>query len=130
MRLRNLLDARGLEFATLSEYSEDRDVAEARARKKRRLVGQLDKAKRQAATILSDENEEMGARAKMRAIAKAYRAADVKRPGSVYVVAGKGSKGSAGKGKRVKFVDRLQKKEKRADKKRAKHTKMNRAKKN
>ena len=104
-------------------------VAEARARKKRRIVNNLEKAKRKAATLLSEDNEDMSGRSKMKAIAKAYRSAEVKRPGSVYVVAGKGSTGSKGKGKRVKFVDRLLKKETRAKKRHAKHAKTNRAKK-
>jgi hypothetical protein len=78
--------------------------------------------------ILADENEEMGARSKMKAIAKAYRSAEIKKPGSVYVVAG--SKGGRGKGKgKVKFVDRLMKKERKATKRREKHTKKNRSKK-
>jgi AdoMet-dependent rRNA methyltransferase SPB1 len=103
-------------------------VAEARARKKRKITTQLEKAKRQAMNILADENEEMGARSKMKAIAKAYRSAEIKKPGSVYVVAG--SKGSKGKGKgKVKFVDRLMKKERKATKRRDKHTKKNRSKK-
>jgi AdoMet-dependent rRNA methyltransferase SPB1 len=103
-------------------------VAEARARKKRKLTTQLEKAKRQAMNILADENEEMGARSKMKAIAKAYRSAEIKKPGSVYVVAG--SKGGRGKGKgKVKFVDRLMKKERKATKRKEKHTKKNRSKK-
>lgn len=92
-------------------------VAEARARKKRKLVASLDKAKRQAATIVEDE--ELGAKSKMKAIAKAYRQAEVKRPNSVYVVAG-GKGGKKGKGGKVKMVDPRMKKEKKAAKRAAK----------
>jgi AdoMet-dependent rRNA methyltransferase SPB1 len=89
-------------------------VAEARARKRKRAAKLLDVAKRKAAAVA--EEPDMSSRSKMRQIEKLYRGAEVKRPGAVYVVAGKnGSKTAVGKtkGKRVKIVDKREKKDKR-----------------
>jgi AdoMet-dependent rRNA methyltransferase SPB1 len=90
-------------------------VAEARARKKRRLTVSMDKAKAKAASIVEDD--ELGGRSKAKAIAKAYAKTELKRPSRTYVVAGKGgSSGGKKSGGKVKFVDRKMKKEKRAAK--------------
>jgi hypothetical protein len=84
-------------------------VAEARARKKRRLSVAMDKAKKTASTIM--ETEEMGARAKAKAVAKAYRQAEAKKVGAKYVVSGangskRGPKGAAAKrGGKTRLVD-------------------------
>ena len=53
----------------------------------------------------------------MKAIRAAYRNAELKKPGKVYAVAGSGGGGGKKKAGRVKFVDRLMKKEKRGRKK-------------
>mmetsp|Transcript_4852 Transcript_4852/g.5534 ORF Transcript_4852/g.5534 Transcript_4852/m.5534 type:complete len:131 (+) Transcript_4852:716-1108(+) len=85
-------------------------VAEARARKKRKMSLKIDAAKRQATSVA--DAPDMSARAKMRAIAKIYKGTEVKKPNSVYVVAkksGKGKvavKGSRVKGAKVKLVDK------------------------
>jgi AdoMet-dependent rRNA methyltransferase SPB1 len=100
-------------------------VADARARKRRRLEASLDKAKRKAAGILEAEEYADSDRSKMKAIAKLYRGAEVKRPDSVYMVANKGggakagSKGGAKKGGRTKLVDPRLKKDARAAKRTA-----------
>ena len=84
-------------------------VAEARARKKRRLGVAMDKAKKTASNIM--ETEEMGARAKAKAVAKAYRQAEAKKVGAKYVVSGangskRGPKGAAAKrGGKTRLVD-------------------------
>ena len=89
-------------------------VAEARARKRKRATRLVDAAKKKAAAVVDEPD--MSSRSKMRQIEKLYRSAQIKRPGAVYVVAGKsGSKTAVGKtkGKRVKFVDKRDKKDKR-----------------
>jgi AdoMet-dependent rRNA methyltransferase SPB1 len=94
-------------------------VAEARARKKRRVTVALDKAKRKATTIM--DTDEMGARAKMQAVAKAYRAADAKKAGYSVVVASKGGKTKGKKGGgATRVVDPRLKKDKRAAQRRDK----------
>jgi AdoMet-dependent rRNA methyltransferase SPB1 len=94
-------------------------VAEARARKKKRALVKLEAAKSQAAKIAQEPD--ISARSKMKMIEKAYAqgVSGVKKPGKVYVVAGKG-KVSGGKGGKVAFVDKRLKKDKKAAKRRAK----------
>lgn len=83
-------------------------VAEARARKKRRLVQKIDGIKRKASAIA--DQPDLTARSKMRAIEKVYKGAKVERPNAVFVVAKKnGQKSSSGKSKggaNVKLVDK------------------------
>lgn len=96
-------------------------VAEARARKRRRVSEKLEKAKKAAESIL--DQEELGARSKNRAIAKVYRQAEAsKKRKVVYAVhtnksgrsmRAKGGSGGGG-GTVVKHVDGRMKKEKRA----------------
>jgi hypothetical protein len=102
-------------------------VVEARARKKRRIGVAMEKAKKTATGIM--ESEEMGGRAKAKAVAKAYRQAEAKKVGSKYVVSGAsgkktGPKGAAGKrGGKTKVVDPRLKKDKRAIKRKEKSKK-------
>ena len=97
LRLRNLNDA------------PMKKVAEARARKKERAVRRMQKAKRLAEKIADDD--QLTAKTKMRAIAKAMAKTKTPRPGSVHVVVRKGgrstvSAGAKGGKPKVKFVDR------------------------
>jgi AdoMet-dependent rRNA methyltransferase SPB1 len=81
----------------------------------------LEKAKRKATSIV--ETEEMGARAKASAVAKAYRAVEGKKQGYSVVVSGKNgaTKGKkSGKKGRTKVVDPRLKKDTRAAKRSAK----------
>jgi AdoMet-dependent rRNA methyltransferase SPB1 len=100
-------------------------VAEARARKNRRAKTKLAAAKKQAEGVAnaSDMSDAM----KLKAISKALRGQEVKRPGKSYVVAKK-SRGSKAAPKGSKLVDKRLKSDKRAvtkiDKKR-KHGKQN-----
>jgi len=101
-------------FADTAADAPIKKVAEARMRKRKRAALKLEAAKKKAAAVVDEPD--MSARSKMRQIEKLYRSATVKRPGAVYVVAGKtGSKTAVGKtkGKRVKIVDRREKKDKR-----------------
>uniref|UniRef100_A0A7S3PN43 Ribosomal RNA methyltransferase SPB1-like C-terminal domain-containing protein n=1 Tax=Aplanochytrium stocchinoi TaxID=215587 RepID=A0A7S3PN43_9STRA len=100
-------------------------VAEARARKKRKITLKVEAAKRKATSVA--DAPDMSARSKMRAIAKIYKGTEVKKPNSVYVVAKKSSKGqvsvkgSRQKGAKVKLVDkRLRADQSRGNKKRSK----------
>jgi AdoMet-dependent rRNA methyltransferase SPB1 len=102
-------------------------VAEARARKRRRVDDKLEKAKKQAESIL--DTEEMGGRSKARAIRRVYRQAEAsKKRKVVYAVhtnqTGKSMRakgGSGGGGSTiVKHVDGRMKKEKRAMKRKGK----------
>ncbi len=84
-------------------------IAEARARKKERAVRRMQKAKRLAEKIADDD--QLTAKTKMRAIAKAMAKTKTPRPGSVHVVVRKGGKstvaaGAKGGKPKVKFVDR------------------------
>jgi AdoMet-dependent rRNA methyltransferase SPB1 len=82
-------------------------VAEARARKKERSSRRMEKAKKLAEKIVDDD--QLTARTKMRAIAKAMAKTKTPRPGSVHVVVRKGGKSTVAKGggkPKVKFVDR------------------------
>ena len=86
-------------------------VAEARARKKKRLLSKMRAAKTAAASVVN--NPEMTHGEKMRSIAKTMRGAAEKKGSKVYVVsrrggakaAGKGGVKGAGKGAKVKMVD-------------------------
>ncbi|GBG32672.1 AdoMet-dependent rRNA methyltransferase spb1 [Hondaea fermentalgiana] len=87
-------------------------VAEARARKKHKLMAKIDKIKKKAAAVA--EQPDLTPGSKMRAIEKLYKGSQVKKPGSVYVVArksnhGKVNVGGKHKGKTVKVVDRRMK---------------------
>ena len=82
-------------------------VAEARARKKMRLVKAVEKAKKLANRIAEDTD--MSTRSKMRAIEKAMLKSRVQKTGSVTVKVTKNngaSKSGHGKGVRVKFADK------------------------
>merc|ERR1711871_202598 len=84
-------------------------VAEARARKKERASRRMEKAKKLAEKIVDDD--QLTARTKMRAIAKAMAKTKTPSPGSVHVVVRKGGKSTVSKGAKggkpkVKFVDR------------------------
>ena len=87
-------------------------VAEARARKKKKKVEQLIKAKRKAQAIM--DSSDISNFSKMKAVAKAYKGTKVKHPSKTYVVGAK--KGQRG-GYNVKFVDKRVKSDKRAMKK-------------
>lgn len=97
---------------------EIKKVAEARARKKKRAMGKLKAAKRQATALA--ENADLSEKQKLKAISKAMRGSKaVDKPSKVYVVTHKTSAGSVatstgGKG-RMKFVDSRMKKEMRAE---------------
>lgn len=85
-------------------------VAEARARKSKRARDKLAAAKKQAEAVAnsSDMSEAM----KLKAISKALRGQDSKKPGKTYVVAKKGRTNKGGKGMVV--VDKRMKCDKRA----------------
>lgn len=87
-------------------------VAEARARKKRKLELKIDRIKKQANAVA--EQPDLNPGSKMRAIEKLYKGSQIKRPGAVYVVARKNGKKSAAqgtktKGKSIKVVDKRMK---------------------
>jgi len=83
-------------------------VAEARARKSKRAKVKLAAAKKKAETVAN--NSEMSEAMKLKAISKALRSQDAKKPSKTYVVAKKGSLGAKG----VKLVDKRMKNDKRA----------------
>jgi AdoMet-dependent rRNA methyltransferase SPB1 len=85
-------------------------VAEARARKQKRAKTKLAAAKKQAEALAN--NSDMSEAMKLKAISKALRGQDAKRPGKSYVVAkkGRGAKGAKG----VKVVDKRMKSDKRS----------------
>ncbi|CAD6271175.1 unnamed protein product [Miscanthus lutarioriparius] len=85
-------------------------VAEAKARKKRVVMKNLDKA-RQKADAIADQND-INERSKRKMIDQIYRKAMPKKPQKEYVVAKKGVQVRAGKGKVL--VDPRMKKDKRA----------------
>lgn len=86
-------------------------VAEARARKSKRARAKLAAAKKQAEAVAksSDMTEAM----KLKAISKALRSQETRKPGKTYVVAKKGRGMKAG-GKGVKVVDKRMRSDKRA----------------
>jgi len=104
-------------------------VAEARARKKMRLVQRLKQAKSKASAIVG--NPDMTERDKMKAIQKAVkgRGENFARPDKVYAVVRKGGSTQAKKGEnstsrtRVKLVDKRMKKDARGMKKAMKNKK-------
>jgi len=104
-------------------------VAEARARKKMRLVQRLKQAKNKASAIVG--NPDMTERDKMKAIQKAVkgRGENFARPDKVYAVVRKGGSTQAKKGEnsssrtRVKLVDKRMKKDTRGMKKAMKNKK-------
>lgn len=86
-------------------------VAEARARKNKRAQNKLAAAKQKAEAVAN--SSEMSDSMKLKAISKALRGQENKRPGKTYVVAKKGRGGNTG-GKGVKLVDKRMKSDKRA----------------
>jgi len=84
-------------------------VAEARARKNKRARTKLAAAKKKAEAVAN--SSEMSEAMKLKAISKAMRGQDAKRPGKTYIVSKKGgTKGARG----VKLVDKRMKNDKRA----------------
>jgi len=94
-------------------------VAEARARKNKRARTKLAAAKKKAETVAN--SNEMSEAMKLKAISKAMRGQDSKRPGKTYVVSAKGGKTKGGKG--VKLVDKRMKNDKRSMERSAKKRK-------
>ena len=84
-------------------------VAEARARKSKRAKTQLQAAKKKAAIVAN--SSEISDTMKLKAISKAMRGQDAKKPGKTYVIAKKGRNLGA---KGVKLVDKRMKQDKRA----------------
>mmetsp|Transcript_26932 Transcript_26932/g.61952 ORF Transcript_26932/g.61952 Transcript_26932/m.61952 type:complete len:1000 (+) Transcript_26932:137-3136(+) len=85
-------------------------VAEARARKNKLAKSKLAAAKQKAEAVAN--SSEMNDAMKLKAISKALRGQENKKPGKTYVVATKGRGGAQGKG--VKLVDKRMKSDKRA----------------
>ena len=83
-------------------------VAEARARKSKRAKVKLAAAKKKAEAVAN--NSDMSEAMKLKAISKALRSQDAKKPSKSYVVAKKGSLGAKG----VKLVDKRMKSDKRS----------------
>eukprot|EP00566_Odontella_aurita_P002225 CAMPEP_0113573206 /NCGR_PEP_ID=MMETSP0015_2-20120614/26492_1 /TAXON_ID=2838 /ORGANISM="Odontella" /LENGTH=1090 /DNA_ID=CAMNT_0000476265 /DNA_START=159 /DNA_END=3428 /DNA_ORIENTATION=- /assembly_acc=CAM_ASM_000160 len=77
-------------------------VAEARARKNKRAKTKLSAAKKKAEAVAN--SSELSEAMKLKAISKAMRGQDAKRPGKTYVISKKGGKTKGGKG--IKLVDR------------------------
>merc|ERR1719456_736235 len=96
-------------------------VAEARMRKKKRVLMQLKKAKKQASLLA--ENNELSERQKVKLLAKAMRGKNkdsTEKDRKIYVSTKKTQAGSMGsmakggaKGGKLKFVDKRMKKDKR-----------------
>lgn len=86
-------------------------VLEAKARKKKHMIKQLDKARQKAASVF--ENEDMSNKSKAMELekiyAKAHRKAKLKK---VYVVGRKFKTGVSGEGTRTRHVDSRMKKDK------------------
>lgn len=85
-------------------------VAEARARKSRQVKSRLTAAKKKAEAV--GNSEEMTEAGKLRAISKAMRGNDAKRPSKTYVVSKKNGSTKGSKG--VKLVDRRMRQDKRS----------------
>jgi AdoMet-dependent rRNA methyltransferase SPB1 len=85
-------------------------VAEARARKNKRAKTKLAAAKKKAETVAN--SSEMSEAMKLKAISKAMRGQDARRPGKTYVVSKKGRGARGAKG--VKFVDKRMRNDKKA----------------
>ena len=97
-------------------------VAEARARKSKRAKVKLAAAKKKAEAVAN--NSDMSEAMKLKAISKALRSQDTRKPSKSYVVAKKGSIGAKG----VKLVDKRMKSDKKSlerSQKRKKHGKQN-----
>jgi AdoMet-dependent rRNA methyltransferase SPB1 len=77
-------------------------VAEARARKNKRAKTKLAAAKKKAEAVAN--SSEMSETMKLKAISKAMRGQDARKPGKTYVVSKKGRGTMGAKG--VKFVDK------------------------
>ena len=103
---REMVQASRRRFLELSK-APIKKVAEARARKKMRMVKAMEKAKRLANKIAEDTD--LSTRSKMRAIEKAMNKSRVQKTGSVTVRVTKGGRNATGGkkgGVRVKFADR------------------------
>lgn len=87
-------------------------VAEARARKSKRAKAKLAAAKKQAEAVAN--SSDMSEAAKLKAISKALRGQETRKPSKTYVVAKKGRGGMKAGGKGVKVVDKRLKADKRA----------------
>jgi len=85
-------------------------VAEARARKNKRAKSKLAAAKQKAEAVAN--SSEMSESMKLKAISKALRSKETRKPGKTYVVAKAGRGGAAGKG--VKLVDKRMRSDKRS----------------
>ena len=85
-------------------------VAEARARKNKRARTKLAAAKKKAEAVAN--SSEMSEAMKLKAISKAMRGQDAKRPGKTYVVSKKGGGTKGGKG--IKLVDKRMKNDQRS----------------
>lgn len=101
-------------------------VMEAKARKKRRALKRLDKAKKKAAQVM--DNQDASSQEKIRQIKKLYRGAEDKKKEVKYVVAkrqnaAKRASRPAGLKGRYKMVDKRMKKETRATKARDRRSK-------
>ena len=103
-----------------------RKLAEAGARKKKRAGEKLEKLRKQASSLAAAEDVQAGSKA--RAISKSLsKAKREEKPKTVFTVVSKQgaasknvTKGRAGKGAKVVVVDRRMKKERRAEKRKAK----------
>ncbi|KAL9181616.1 hypothetical protein ACHAXT_010421 [Thalassiosira profunda] len=85
-------------------------VAEARARKNKMAKTKLAAAKKKAEAVAN--SSEMSEAMKLKAVSKAMRGKEAKRPGKTYVVSKKGGGSKGGKG--IKLVDKREKNDKRA----------------
>ena len=85
-------------------------VAEARARKNKRAKAKLAAAKKKAEAVAN--SSEMSETMKLKAISKAMRGQDARKPGKTYVVSKKGRGARGAKG--VKFVDKRMRNDKKA----------------
>jgi len=84
-------------------------VAEARARKKKRANNALTAAKKKAESVAN--SSDMTEAQKLKAVSRAMRGQDAKRPGKTYVVSKKNGSTKGSKG--VKLVDKREKSDKR-----------------
>ena len=117
---REMVQASRRRFLELSK-APIKKVAEARARKKMRMVKAMEKAKRLANKIAEDTD--LSTRSKMRAIEKAMNKSRVKKTGSVTVRVTKGRRKALGgkkSGVKVKFADKRMRSDERGLKRAAK----------
>jgi AdoMet-dependent rRNA methyltransferase SPB1 len=94
-------------------------VAEARARKNKRAKTKLAAGKKQAEAVAN--SADMSEAMKLKAISKALRGKEAKKPGKSYVVAKKGRGGNGPKG--AKLVDKRLKSDTRGEKRATKKQK-------